>query len=283
MTSVAGVAGIVDTDRYPLAEPGSPRWARAVDGARRDLRGSGCSVLRDFVPAQRLAALRAECASVAGKAYYGEETVNVYNTVPDPSLPAGHPARRTTVRGNAFVARDDIPADFIIHRLYTCERFQRFLADCFGLPAVYPLADPLAGLTVNVVRPGQEHPWHFDTNEFAVSMVTQEPARGGEFQYCPHIRSAGAENLEDVDAVLRGAGDGLVRRLSLRPGDLQLFHGRYSLHRVTQVRGTEARQSAIFAYSGRPGVVGNAERTRQLFGRVTTEHGAAVPDDGLLA
>jgi hypothetical protein len=283
MTSVADVAGIVDTDHYPLAEPGSPRWARAVDGARRDLGESGCSVLRDFVPAQRLAALRAECASVAGQAYYGEQIVNVYNTAPGPSLPAGHPARRTTVRGNAFVARDDIPADFIIHRLYTWERFQRFLADCFGLPALYPLADPLSGLTVNVVLPGQEHPWHFDTNEFAVSMVTQEPARGGEFQYCPHIRSARAENLEDVGAVLRGAGDGLVRRLSLRPGDLQLFHGRYSLHRVTQVRGTGARHSAIFAYSGRPGVVGTAERTRQLFGRVTADHVAGVPDDGLLA
>jgi hypothetical protein len=75
-----------------------------------------------------------------------------------------------------------------------------------------------------------------------------------------------------VDAVLRGEGEHLIRRLPLRPGDLQLFHGRYSLHRVSSVRGGTARHSAIFAYAGRPGVIGSPERTRQLFGRLTPAH-----------
>jgi len=252
-----------------------------VAAARRDLAESGCCVLRDFVPAPSLEALRAECAALAGKAYYGEQIVNVYNTPPDPSLPAGHPARHTMLRGNAFVARDDIPADTIIARLYSSGEFQRFLADCFGIAEVYPLADPLAGLTVNIVRPGMEHPWHFDTNEFAVSMVTQAPAGGGVFQYCPGIRSQGAENFADVAAVLRGDGERLVRSLTLRPGDLQLFHGRYSLHRVSEVKGATARHSAIFAYTRQPGVVGTSERSRQLFGRIAPEHAtvSARPDD----
>jgi hypothetical protein len=60
----------------------------------------------------------------------------------------------------------------------------------------------------------------------------------------------------------------------LRPGYLQLFTGRYSLHRVTSVDGT-ARHSAIFAYSQRPGVIGTVARTRQLFGRVAAAHLAA--------
>jgi hypothetical protein len=55
-----------------------------------------------------------------------------------------------------------------------------------------------------------------------------------------------------------------------------LFTGRYSLHRVTEVGGTAARHSAIFAYTERPGVMGNVERTRQLFGRVLPEHLEAV-------
>jgi hypothetical protein len=72
----------------------------------------------------------------------------------------------------------------------------------------------------------------------------------------------------------------------LRPGDLQLFKGRFSLHRVTTVAGDAARHSAIFAYSERPGVVGSVARTRQLFGRVLPEHlaaaGQAVRGDRLL-
>lgn len=278
---MASVALITDPALYPLADPGSPAWERAVAAARRDLSESGCCVLRDFVPAATRDILRAECAGLAGQAYYGEQVVNVYNTVPDPALPGDHPARRTMVRGNAFVARDRIPADFIIRRLYDSGAFRRFLAACFAVGELHPLADPLAGLTVNIVRPGMEHPWHFDTNEFAVSMVTQEPSGGGVFQYCPNIRSAGEENFAGVGAVLRGDGEHLVRSLTLRPGDLQLFHGRYSLHRVAAVRGTAARHSAIFAYTRKPGVLGTSERSRQLFGRTAPEHAMATgrPDD----
>jgi hypothetical protein len=162
--------------------------------------------------------------------------------------------------------------------------FQRFVADCFALPGLHELADPLSGLTLNVVAPGRAHPWHFDTNEFTVSMLTRPAGEGGVFEYCPNIRSADTENFADVAAVLAGNGERLIRRLELRPGDLQLFRGRYSLHRVSTVRGAQARHTAIFAYSERPGVIGSPERTRQLFGRVLPEHHAAeaVRGDRLL-
>ena len=129
---------------------------------------------------------------------------------------------------------------------------------------------------LNVVAPGREHPWHFDTNEFTVSMLTQEAEDGGEFEYAPNIRSAREENFAAVRDVLDGDAGHITRRLPLRPGDLQLFQGRYSLHRVSPVRGAVARHSAIFAYSERPGVVGRVARTRQLFGRALPAHLAAA-------
>jgi hypothetical protein len=280
------VEQVVDTTRYPLAEPDGAGWRNVVSRIRYDLRTVGCSVLTDFIRPTPRDTLRRECATIAPKAYYDVETVNVYNIATDASLPADHPGRITMQRGNAFVPRDHIPDDFVIQRLYTSEPFQNFLAACFELPRVHELADPLAGLVLNVVPPGMEHPWHFDTNEFAVSMLTQAPEDGGVFEYCPNIRSAEAENFADVRAVLAGEGKRLVRRLSLRPGDLQLFKGRYSLHRVTRVRGETERHSAIFAYSERPGVIGSVPRTRQLFGRVLPQHlaaeGHAVRVDELL-
>jgi hypothetical protein len=277
------VAEVIDIKRYSLAEPGSDGWVRAVADARRGLRQSGCAVLPGFLPASRLEVLRAECASLASKAYDDEQLVNVYNTHPDPDLPEGHPARHVMARGNAFVARDDIPEHFIIHRLYVSELFQRFIADCLGRRRVYPYADPLAGLVVNIIRPGREHPWHFDTNEFAVSMVTQAPESGGVFEHVPNIRTPRSENFPAVGAVLRGDGGDPVRALPLSPGDLHIFLGRYSMHRVSAVHGRHARYSAIFSYSGRPGVIGHPERTRQLFGRTTTAHeGPARRSDELL-
>lgn len=269
------VLRLIDASRYPLSDPTSAQWQEIVSRVRQDLETDGCSVLRDFVRPELCETLREECASIAHAAYYDVQTVNVYNTSPDPALPAGHPAAVTMERGNAFVPRDRIPDDFVISKLYPSTLFRHFTADCFGLPEVHELADPLSGLCLNVIPPGRSHPWHFDTNEFTVSMLTQGAGAGGVFQYCPGIRSQQAENFDDVGAVLSGRGEHLVRPLELRVGDLQLFKGRYSLHRVTTVAGSTARHTAIFAYSERPGVIGTVERTRQLFGRTTPQHLAA--------
>jgi hypothetical protein len=273
---------LVDTERYPLTDPGGAAWREIVGRTRDELRKVGCSVLRDFVRPESQEVLRAECAAVAPHAYDTVERVNAYNIALDTPLPDDHPGRTIMERGNAFVARDQIPATAAIQRLYTNTLFQRFVADCFSRPTLHELADPLSGLTLNVIAPGRSHPWHFDTNEFTVSMLTQAATGGGRFEYCPNIRSATSENLADVRAVLAGESD-LVHRLDLRPGDLQLFLGRYSLHRVGTVEGTVARHTAIFAYSERAGVVGSPERTRQLFGRVLPAHLAtAIRGDELL-
>lgn len=271
-SNTVDLADVIDTDRYPLDDPADPAWTAAVDRARDGLATTGCAVLPGVVRADALDRLRDEGDRVAPHAHYETRTVNVYNTAPDDSLPPDHPARVPLERGNAFVARDRIPAGLAIHRLYSDAGFRRFLAACTGTAELHELADPLAGLCLNVVTPGRSHPWHFDTNEIAISLLTRAPRAGGVFEYCPDIRSAGRENTAAVSDVLAGRGGDLVRRITLHAGDLQIFRGRYSLHRVTEVSGPDARHSAIFSYSSRPGVVGSEERTRQLFGRVLAEH-----------
>jgi hypothetical protein len=261
---------VVDTGRYLLDEPGSSGWVRVVERARDELHAVGATVLRDVVRPALHDRLRAEGDAVAPDAHTTVAQVNVYNTDPDPTLPADHPAAVILERRNAFVARDRIPADHLIQGLYEHTGLRRLLAACFELPEIHPLADPFAGLTLNVVAPGSDHPWHFDTNEIAVSLLTRAPGAGGTFEFCPGIRAPGDENPTEVRAVLDGAR-GPVRALELRPGDLQLFRGRFAMHRVTTVRGGP-RHTAILAYSDRPGVVGSPTRTRQLFGRVAPAH-----------
>jgi hypothetical protein len=272
MRTANALEHVVDTARYPITGPGSDAWRSVIAKVQADLAAVGCSVLENFIRPALFDELREQGERVAPLAHYRIETVNVYNIELDALLPEDHPGLITMQRGNAFVARDQIDRDAIIHQLYTDERFQAFVAACFGLPRLHELADPLSALVLNVIRPGLEHPWHFDTNEFTVSLLTQEAQSGGVFEYCPGIRSAEEENLDDVRAVLAGRGEHLIHRLALRPGDLQLFKGRYALHRVTEVGGDVARHTAIFAYSERPGVIGSPARTQQLFGRVLSEH-----------
>jgi hypothetical protein len=135
------VGRVVNTARYPLPEPAGADWQEVVSRTRQELQRSGCCVLPDFIRPTLLDAVRQECAELAPSAYYDVEVVNAYNIAPDSPLPDDHPGRIIMERGNAFVARDRIPRDFIIHQLYTSQLFHHFIASCFELAGVYELAD----------------------------------------------------------------------------------------------------------------------------------------------
>jgi hypothetical protein len=275
MRSAADIAAFVDIETYPLLREGTGAWIKCVQRIRYELAAVDCAVLPGFIRVHQLADLATEGQAIAPLAWSHVEVVNAYNIALGPELPDWHPCWIQLERGNAFVARDQIPSRFLISQLFHNPAFQRFVAACFGMERVYELEDPLSGLCLNVLKPGREHPWHFDTNEFTVSLLTQQPASGGVFEFCPNIRSPKNENFSAVRDVLEGR-DEQVQRLVLETGDLLLFRGRYSLHRVTPVVGDVERHSAILAYTKQPGVIGSPERTRQLFGRVLPAHLAAA-------
>ncbi|MCT8504770.1 phytanoyl-CoA dioxygenase family protein [Chromohalobacter moromii] len=263
---------LVDTDRYPLHDVDDSRLQAEIARVREDLDREGCAVLRGFLRPEALEQARNEGRELSAKSYYASRRVNAWFTSDDESLPESDPRRHFMERTSGFVTRDMIPADAVIQQLYVSPAMKRLVAECLQEDEVYEYADPFAGLVQNVLPPGTEQPWHYDTNEYIVTMMTDIPDSGGEFQYCPNIRTPAGENYDGVGAVIRGEDTTTPRTLLLRPGDLQLFKGRYSLHRVTRVSGERERHTAIFAYSQQPGVVGRLERTRQLYGRVSEAH-----------
>jgi len=130
---------------------------------------------------------------------------------------------------------------------------------------------------VNVLKEGRQHPWHFDSNDYIVTLCTRKPEAGGVFQYVPNIRGPQGENFEGVQAVLDG-DHAALKSLDVTPGDLQVFFGRNALHRVTPVEGPRERHSVIFAYAREPGFVGRPERARRIFGRTAPVHDAMAQE-----
>ncbi len=53
---------------------------------------------------------------------------------------------------------------------------------------------------------------------------------------------------------------------------MQIFQGRYALHRVAPVEGARKRYVGIFSFVDTEGMCGGVERTRQLYGRVLPHH-----------
>jgi hypothetical protein len=262
---------MVDLDQYPLDQPGSALYRQRIAEARDGLLASGCCVLPKLVKAERLAHLAEETRGLAGGAFFAGSEATVYGGAPNPDYPDGHPFGTRIYRENGFVAGDRISPETRIRRLFHAPAFRDFIAACIGIEAVYEFADPLADLVVSVLKPGNVHGWHFDTNEFVVTLITQTPEEGGTFEYSPGLRSPENENHDGVGAILKGERE-RVKSLDLRAGDLQIFFGRFSLHRVAPVTGGRERHAVIFAYAKSAGMIGNPEKTKKIFGRVSDDH-----------
>lgn len=265
------VCGLIDLTRYPIDRLHGAPIKDVVARCRSNLAAHGCSVLPGFF-APGLDSMQREAARLAPQAYLEERCGNPYSSPDDPSLPASHPVRIFLKRTQGFVAGDQLPEVGCLKRIYRDPCFRTFIAMCLGLDMLHEYADPLGCLVVNVIRDAAEHPWHFDTGEFVVSTLVQTPEDGGEFEYCPNIRSPEQENFDRVGRVIRGEDRSEVRTLRLRAGDMQLFLGRYALHRVAPVKGRRPRLSVIFSYARRPGMIATAERSRLLFGRTADCH-----------
>lgn len=194
----------VDLDRYPLNVEDSPAYAKIVEQVRAELRTDGCAVIPGFVRTECVPDLVAEADTVSAFAHRSFNRTNAYFTKDDESLPETHPVRRFYDRSNAFVPADNFGEDSPLRRMYEWPPVMAFIKDCLEEEDFYRYADPLADVIINVVEGGDGFPWHFDTNNYTVTLAIQNGDEGGLFEYVPNLRSAQAENYEGVQAILDG-------------------------------------------------------------------------------
>ena len=161
------------------------------------------------------------------------------------------------------IAYDQIPAGAAIRRLYESDDLTVFIAAVLGKPALYRSADPLDALEIAIFGDGDQLGWHFDNSEFSVTVMYQQAAAGGHFDYYPRLREEHDENYQGVQKILHGSGDGVLR-LPSSPGTLAVFRGQHALHRVTPVIGPRPRINSVLTYGEHPGMK-LTELTQKLF------------------
>ena len=264
---------LVDIATYPLDQPNSVAYKSAVAEARSQLQDDGCAVIKNLLRPTAVKIISQEIIERKSNTHFSTSKMNPYfHSTKNPEYPDHHPVNTFIERSSGFIPGDSWDESLAIDILFRSEMLTNFIRDALETQAVHCYADPLAGLTANILDPGQQFAWHFDTNEFAVTAMIDEADDGGLFQYVPLIRTPDNESFERIQKVLDDDCSE-VKTLELHAGDLQIFRGRHSLHRVTRVPKTSRpRHAAIFAYTADPGVIGRVERTKQLFGRVLPAH-----------
>ena len=263
---------IVDLKKYPIQDLNSQKIKEVIQKCKSDLDKFSCSTIPNFILPESLKIMNVELEKQIHEVFMSNKSINPYlYSKDDSSLPKNHPKRTFMKRDNGYLNSNLFKKSSEMKFLYEQDELLKFVSECLGVSPIYRWADPLACHAYNVMRPNGILPWHFDSCEFTLSLMIQKPEKGGIFEYCPFIRKPGNENFDEVKKVLDGDRT-RVHQLKLEPGDLQIFKGRFTLHRVTKVEGNKPRYLCIPAYVLDPWRVNTPEHSEAIYGKVLPIH-----------
>ena len=262
----------IDLEQFPIHDLTSSIRKELVASCRQDLLAYGCSHVPQFIKPSAIAAMSAEAHRLMPFARQADARINPYLIAEDTSLSEHDPRRFFETRTSAFINSDHLEPQSLLRKIYDSDVMVHFVADCLNQGPVYRWAEPLGRNPYSVMHDGDYFPWHFDGNDFTVSILVQESDSGGNFEYVPDIRSPKDERFDEVAKVLFDGERSRIRVLPLKTGDLQLFKGRYSLHRVTKTHGANARIIALPTYVTNPYLVNRPHHAKAFYGRAMDIH-----------
>jgi hypothetical protein len=264
MSESPSLAGLVDLERYPLGDDAG--FVPIVERCKAQLKESSFASLPGFLRSGAADIMTREVLDAMPRAYRRERSFSAYDESTLEQYASDHVRRRRHDSRQFIVANDVLNKSGQLRTLYRNEILTQRIAQMLSEPALYPLADPVMGCTSTVMYEGDTHGWHFDLNDFVVSILLQAPEAGGTFDFAPNIRKDGDENYPAVTAALDGRSPA-VRSIKVEAGTLLLFCGRRALHRVPPVRGEVPRVIALFSYDRKPGVRYGSDVYARVVGR----------------
>jgi len=262
---------IINLTKYPINDTGSIKYRKLTNYTRKQLNEDGCCVLHNFIRPDSIQKMKDEVDRNLSKIYFTNDKHNPYFTKDDKTLHEEHPKRIFTVRQSGYLNSDDLEKNSDLNKFYDLEEMLKFVSDSLEVFPLYKWADPLGKNPYSIMHTDHYFPWHFDGNEFTLSVLIQKAEIGGLFEYASDIRSKDNENFEEVAKVLKGNRK-KIKSLDLKPGDLQIFKGRFSMHRVTKIEGKTSRYIALPCYVKDPLKINKPEHSKQVYGKALPIH-----------
>jgi predicted 2-oxoglutarate/Fe(II)-dependent dioxygenase YbiX len=263
---------VINLEAHPIHEANNPARTALVERCRKDIEASLCCAIPEIVTAQALQRMSEEALALQDQAFHNNAMRNCYlHRGIDPDLPDNHPRNiqdRSSVR---MLAYDQIPEASPLKTFYHSQVVKDLVAEIIGAPTLFDNEDPYQPVNYVCYRPDDESSWHFDAdNSFTMTLMVQAAESGGVFQMSPDTRTDDDQNYDHVSDVLAGKCKDSILSLGRQPGELCIFRGCNSLHRVTPVSGDTLRIMGVFVYESMPGVTGDPKVNATIYGERAT-------------
>jgi len=258
---------LIDLESYPLHEADSDPCKTLVAKCIDELEQDGMFTLPGFVRASALQGIvDTLLPKVGNEAFTHEREHNVYFSDELSDIDDDHPAMALQKTINHTLCADQL-TDNALQRIYEWPALAKFLASVMKKETLFVMDDPLARFNVMAYFESEGLNWHFDRSEFTTTLLLQPPIAGAEFQYRQDLRSEGDPNYDGVAKLLRNQ-DPAVKTISPAAGDLNVFRGKNTAHRIQPVEGDRPRIIAVFSYYEAPGKWFTPDEQQGFYGRV---------------
>ena len=238
---------IVNSTDYPIHDLDSRVVLDLVASARSELTSLGACHFPQFLSPSGLSACLQEAVALESQAHASNNQYTPYYREPNDTYPNGHPRNSTVRFAVRYVSRKLISQDSPIRMLFEGDDLLTFLQGLLPDEPLYRYSDPRGSLNYTVMAQDDQLGWHFDACELVASILLRPANSGGNFEYIPAVRNADDENFSAVESILSGNDEQRIG-VDFQPGDLVLFRGRHSLHRVTPIRGETTRLMALMSF-----------------------------------
>ena len=268
---------IVNLSQYPIHEEvKSDAYRSLIRSSISQIEKQGFVSLPNFLSPNVVDELTSSILALEqrGIGFCSRDSHNVFleeDETDSSSLPSSMHPRHINLNSSKLIfnSHDLDPHSTQLNNLFSSEAFLGFISSILQTK-LYPSSDPYGKYYANIFHIGDGLNWHFDRSEYSVSLILQPAEDGGNFQFAPNSRGAVESwnemplDVEDVSRALEPHSL-VVEQPPLAAGDMYVFRGQNSLHRVSEVvKGT--RINIILTFNTEPDVRLNRYTLKKFFG-----------------
>ena len=224
----------------------------------------GILIFNSFIGNNGLKALKNEANVLKEYSYKSSSEYNVYISEHDHYFTKDSPRNRIMSTSKKCIPNDLIPKNSILQKIYDSTVVRSFFLDLLNKEELHPYQDPLSSININYYDKGDALGWHFDNSDYTITLLVKNCTEGGVYEFFNDMRyKEGDEDYGFVEKILDEKIKG-TKAESLE-GDLMIFKGNKSIHRVTAVEKGE-RILVTFNYNENKGVSLSEQSRKTFFG-----------------